>query len=149
MAARHRHHPGLETQPGAAQGTWGVRLNSRLRPILWAVVGLVLSGCQGQASDDAAFGKRVRAYLLSHPEVLQEVSQRLDAKLAAADEATRRRAEADLPALRAAIERDPRDFVANPNGRITVTEFYDYRCPHCASAAPKVVELIKANPDVR
>src|SRR5437764_12947414 len=41
------------------------------------------------------------------------------------------------------------DFVANPRGKVTVTEFYDYRCPHCASAAPKVVELIKANPDVR
>jgi protein-disulfide isomerase len=124
-------------------------VSSRARPILWAVVGLMLSGCQGHASDDAAFGKRVRAYLLSHPEVLQEVSQRLDAKLTAADEANRRRAEADLPALRAAIERDPRDFVANPGGKITVTEFYDYRCPHCASAAPKVIDLIKANPDVR
>jgi protein-disulfide isomerase len=91
----------------------------------------------------------VRAYLLSHPEVLQEVSQRLDAKLAADQVSDQRRAEALLPSLRPAIERDPRDFVANPNGRITVTEFYDYRCPHCANAAPKVLSLIHDNPDVR
>ena len=114
-----------------------------------ALAALALAACQAQPSGDEAFGKRVRAYLLSHPEVLQEVSQRLDAKLAAADDANRHEAQARLPALRAAIERDPADFVANPGGRITVTEFYDYRCPHCAAAAPAVMALVRTDPDVR
>jgi protein-disulfide isomerase len=39
--------------------------------------------------------------------------------------------------------------VANPNGKVTVTEFYDYRCPHCINVAPQVVALIRAHPDVR
>ena len=30
-----------------------------------------------------------------------------------------------------------------------MTEFYDYRCPHCVNAAPKVLALIAANPDLR
>ncbi len=30
-----------------------------------------------------------------------------------------------------------------------MTEFYDYRCPHCANAAPKVADLIEKNPDIR
>jgi protein-disulfide isomerase len=117
----------------------------------WAFVmlALTLSACQGQVSDDQAFGKRVRAYLLDHPEVLQEVAQRLDAKMAANEAAEQRRAEALVPSVRGAVERDPRDFVANPGGSITVTEFYDYRCPHCANAAPKVLALIHDNPDVR
>ena len=63
--------------------------------------------------------------------------------------ADRAKAQAALPALRAALERDPRDFVANPNGKVTVTEFYDYRCPHCINIAPKVVGLIRSRPDVR
>ena len=75
----------------------------------------------------------------------------------AKDDADQAKAEADadakaktaLPALRAALERDPRDFVANPDGKITVTEFYDYRCPHCINIAPKVVDLIQRHPDVR
>jgi protein-disulfide isomerase len=50
---------------------------------------------------------------------------------------------------RKAIEQDPRDYVANPAGKITVTEFYDYRCPHCANVAAAVVQLIQTNPDVR
>ncbi len=112
-------------------------------------VGLALTACQNRNTDDEAFGKRVRAYLLSHPEMLQEMSQRLDAKLASAEDANRQRAAGLLSSLRGAVERDLADFVANPGGSVTVTEFYDYRCPHCASAAPKVVAMIKANPDIR
>ena len=119
------------------------------RLTIGSLIALTLAACQPRASDDAAFGQRVRAYLLSHPEVLQEVSQRLDAKQAADDAAGQRRAETLIPGLRQQIERDPRDFVANPTGAVTVTEFYDYRCPHCADAAPKVIALIHDNPDVR
>ena len=36
---------------------------------------LALSGCQ--KSDDAAFGARVRAYLLEHPEVIEEAVTKL------------------------------------------------------------------------
>ncbi len=110
---------------------------------------LTVTGCQRAASNDAAFGQRVRAYLLAHPEVIQESAQRLEAKLASDEVATQRRAQALLPRLRAAVERDPADFVANPNGRVTVTEFYDYRCPHCVNAAPKVLALVHAHPEVR
>jgi protein-disulfide isomerase len=117
---------------------------------LWlcAALALSLTACDSKTSDEA-FGRRVRAYLLSHPEVLQEVAQRLDAKQDAAQASDQKRAEALLPSLRSRVERDPRDFVANPGGAITVTEFYDYRCPHCADAAPKVVSLIRDNSDVR
>ena len=110
---------------------------------------LALAACGPAAGDDKAFGDKVRAYLLAHPEVIEEASEKLQAQQDAQQAAAQRKAEAELPKVRAALERDPRDFVANPAGRITVTEFYDYRCPHCANAAPKVAELIEKNPDVR
>ncbi|HSZ52771.1 MAG TPA: thioredoxin domain-containing protein [Caulobacteraceae bacterium] len=124
----------------------------RLVPLIALAGALSLAGCQkshAASDDDKAFGERVRAYLLAHPEVLQEATQRLEAKLAAQDEAEQHAAQKALPSLRAAVERDPRDFVANPGGTITVTEFYDYRCPHCVNAAPNVVALIRQHPDVR
>lgn len=111
-----------------------------------AVAAAALASCQ---PSDRAFNERVRAYLLAHPEVLQEASQKLQANAEANAEAAQRKAEANLPRLRSAIERDPRDFVANPSGGITVTEFYDYRCPHCAAMAPMIVALIREHPDVR
>jgi protein-disulfide isomerase len=110
---------------------------------------LALGACQRQLGGDEAFGQRVRAYLLAHPEVIQESAQRLEVKLASDEAAAMRRGQAQLPRLRAAVERDPADFVANPNGRVTVTEFYDYRCPHCVNAAPKVLALIATHPEVR
>ena len=106
-------------------------------------------GRAGASNSDDAFGARVRAYLLAHPEVIQEAAQKLQVKADTDEAAQEQKALADLPSLRAAVERDPRDFVANPDGKVTLTEFYDYRCPHCANAAPKVLALIAANRDVR
>ena len=118
-----------------------------------AIMGAVgLAACQ-PAADDAAFGGKVKAYLMAHPEVLHAALENMQAKddaaQAKADAAADARAQAALPTLRAALERDPRDFVANPDGKVTVTEFYDYRCPHCIHIAPKVVDLIRRRPDVR
>lgn len=143
MAPRDRHYPRLQaharTTQGARRGLTAALLAS-----------LALLGCQRAANgDDATFGEKVRAYLLAHPEVLREVSQKLDAKDAADEDAAHRRAEASLPSVRAALEQDPADFTANPKGAITVTEFYDYRCPHCVNVAPKVLALIHTHPEVR
>lgn len=104
---------------------------------------LALSGCD---KVDKAFDDRIHAYLLAHPEVIQEAIDKLQAKQ---DAQAAARAKLAIAQNRQAIEHDPRDFVANPNGKVTVTEFYDYRCPHCVNAAPKVVSLIQSDPDVR
>ena len=108
------------------------------------VAAMTLGGCQ--KVDDAAFGQRVRAYLLQHPEVIREAALKLNEndKLAAAKAATE-----SMTKYRAQLERDPRDFVANPNGKITVVEFFDYRCGYCKLAAPEVMKIIAENPDVR
>ena len=81
----------------------------------------------------------LRAYLLEHPEVLEEATIKLQEK----------RVAAAIERVRPVLERDPRDFVANPNGKITVVEFFDYQCGHCINIAPAVLEIIKNNPDVR
>ncbi len=120
--------------------------------LLAAVASFALVGCT-KAAEDTAFNAKVRAYLLAHPEVIQEAVEKLQEKREAEATVQYRQSldkgKAALPRLRQALERDPRDFVANAGGKVTVTEFYDYRCPHCINVAPKVVDLIKSNPDVR
>lgn len=103
-----------------------------------------LAACQ--KADDAVFGQKVHAYLMAHPEVVREAAD----KLADNERVAAVKASTDAIAkFRGQLERDPRDFVANPNGKITVVEFFDYRCGYCKLAAPEVVKLIQQNPDVR
>ena len=120
-----------------------MKIASRAALALALAATLALTGCH--KSDDA-FGKRVHAYLLEHPEVIREAADKLRQK----DEAALAKASTDaLGKYRDKLERDPRDFVANPTGSVTVVEFFDYRCGYCKLAAPQVVQLIKDNPDVR
>lgn len=109
-----------------------------------ALSGILVGACT--ARPDKAFGEKVRAYLLENPEVLVEVSAKLEQKQAAKASEAGRKA---IGQYRQAIERDPRDFVANPNGSVTVTEFFDYKCGYCKLATPEIVKLINENPDVR
>lgn len=105
---------------------------------------LALTACQ--KVEDEAFGARVRAYLLEHPEVLEEMVAKLERKqqIAQAKDTA-----SSLQKYRAQLERDPRDLVVNPAGRITVVEFADYNCGYCKLAAPEVAKLVEENPDVR
>ena len=110
-----------------------------------AIASLTLAGCD-KTKSDKEFGDKVRAYLLEHPEVLVEASNKLQQKQAAQQAASAQKA---IGQYRQAIERDPRDVVINPAGSITVTEFFDYRCGYCRHAAPEIVELVQKNPDIR
>jgi protein-disulfide isomerase len=122
-----------------------------LKPILaaLAVCAIALAACSkapGPTADDDAFGTQVHAYLLKHPEVIEEASAKLN-------EERRQAAMAQtgeiLKTKKAALERDPQDYVANPDGKVTVVEFFDYRCPYCKAALPDLQSLIRDNKDVR
>lgn len=117
---------------------------TRAALVATAALALPLAACGKQKEED--FGQKVRAYLLEHPEVIEEAVVKLqENKQAAAAEG----AKAALAKHRQQLERDPRDYVANPDGKYTVVEFFDYRCGYCKVSAPEVVKLIRENPDVR
>jgi protein-disulfide isomerase len=119
-------------------------------PHLLLILAACTTGLAGCDRSDRPLEDRDRArmvtYLASHPDVIQEAINAYQVK-----EETRQVAQSEVAIgpNRSALERDPADFVANPAGSITVTEFYDYRCPHCVNAAPAVLKIIKDNPDVR
>ena len=52
--------------------------------------------------------------------------------------------------LRQALERDPTaPVLGNPDGNITLTEFFDYNCPHCKTMLPLMSELVRSDPQLR
>ena len=40
-------------------------------------------------------------------------------------------------------------IMGDPNGKVTLVEFYDYQCPHCKNMAPIIAALIKNNRNLR
>lgn len=50
----------------------------------------------------------------------------------------------------ASLFRDATDPVTgNPEGKVSVVEFFDYQCIHCINTQPAVDAVINSNPDVR
>ncbi|HET8921252.1 MAG TPA: DsbA family protein [Xanthobacteraceae bacterium] len=115
------------------------------------IVTLLLVLCVGSAvraqTSQTEFEQRVRSYLLEHPEVVGEALNRLEAKQGELDAAD---AKAALKAHTAEVFQDPDSPIGgNPNGDITLVEFFDYNCPYCKAMAPLMSKAAEADPKLR
>jgi len=81
------------------------------------------------------------------PQIIVEAVQLLEQQKAA----TRATAQADvLKNQRQLLERDPNaPVLENPEGDVTVVEFFDYNCPYCRRAMAEVQGLLAADKNVR
>lgn len=94
-----------------------------------------------------AFGQRVRAYLLEHPEVIVEAVRRFDARQQEREESEIQKI---LKAHAEDILRDTDSPVGgNPQGDVSLVEFFDYNCPYCRRVAPVMVDAEAADPKLR
>ena len=86
-------------------------------------------------------------YLKSHPEIILESVRNFREK----QEADRREQGAsNLKALRNNLERDPQTpEVGNPQGDVTIVEFFDYNCGYCKSVLATVRQLLSEDSGVR
>ncbi len=92
----------------------------------------------------------VHQYLLNKPEVIVEAVQNFQRKQYEQAEATVKKTQENVAVFATPLFRQANDPVAgNPNGKISIVEFFDYQCPHCIDMAPTIAAIIKANPDVR
>ncbi|HEX9159478.1 MAG TPA: DsbA family protein [Rhizomicrobium sp.] len=96
----------------------------------------------------AANANAVHAYLVSHPEVLAEMTDRLQAKQDE-DADSARQAAVNKLGLKAFF--DPKvAFVTGPaNAKTTVVEFFDYNCPYCRASLPAMKKFFVAHRDAR
>jgi protein-disulfide isomerase len=89
----------------------------------------------------------VKDYLVQNPEIFLEVQSALETKMAK-EEAERTKKMVAEHAKE--IYRAPNAPVAgNPNGDITVVEFFDYNCGYCKRGFSEVAKLIEQDKNVR
>jgi protein-disulfide isomerase len=118
-----------------------------------AIVGWISLNHAGLGpSEDAreqggAFEQRVRDYLIDNPQVLVESIQRMEQQQRAAqtDEFSR------IIAVRSdEILNDPETPIGgNPEGDVSLVEFFDYNCPYCRRVAPTLADIEKHDPKLR
>lgn len=98
-------------------------------------------------AEKAAIGELIRNYILENPEILPEAIGILQER----EQETQKLAMRDaVKANRARIEQDGVSPVAgNPDGDVTIAEFYDYQCPYCRRGHKDVLRLIAEDPNLR
>ncbi|CAA2142150.1 DsbA family protein [Hyphomicrobium sp. ghe19] len=94
-----------------------------------------------------ALGDIIKDYLVKNPEIMIDVQNALDEKSQKEQEA---RLKSFMAENAKSIYRSPNSSVAgNPNGDITVVEFFDFNCGYCKHGLPEVQKLIAADKNVR
>jgi protein-disulfide isomerase len=89
----------------------------------------------------------VKEYILANPEIILEAVQTLRRKQ---EEMAGKAAREALRAHRQTLLQGKDLPVAgNPNGTVTIIEFFDYRCGYCKGVKPTVEEVLKADGKIR
>lgn len=108
----------------------------------------LLAPAQAQATPDkASIEAIVKEYLLKNPEVIQEAMVELE----------RRQRDAEAQAVRR-ITADPKSplytsehhtVIGNPNGDVTLVEFFDFNCGFCKKGLADVQKVLDTDKNVR
>ena len=124
---------------------------SNLLRTLSLIVALVCLGAplraETTAADKQEIEQIVREYLLAHPELIEEaitlLRQKREQEVAAAQVKAIEENGAEI------FDSAHQMVLGNPEGKITLVEFFDYNCGYCKRAVSDMNALLEANPDLR
>jgi protein-disulfide isomerase len=92
-------------------------------------------------------GHIVKDYLVAHPEVIQDVMAELEKRQQSAEAEKHRAAVVEN---KATIFTSPHQVVlGNPQGNVTMVEFFDYNCGFCKRALGDMLDLIKSDSNLK
>ncbi len=97
--------------------------------------------------DAATINPMIEDYLVSNPRILERVSAALEAEVTAARIAETKAA---LEELRPRIyEAADQIVIGNPDGDVTLVEFFDYNCGYCRQALPDLAALLEEDKNLK
>jgi protein-disulfide isomerase len=122
-------------------------MRARSSLLVFALTLLLPSVSLAQDVSDARIKAMVAEALRENPELILEALQALESRQVEAQAAA---AAAVLTTESDVLERDPNaPVMGNPDGDVTVVEFFDYNCPYCKRAMPEVDALLAEDSNVR
>jgi len=89
----------------------------------------------------------VKNYLLKNPEVLRDALEALEKRQAQEEQGKQRQVIASNAKLIFESTRAP--SLGNPQGDVTLVEFFDYNCGYCKRAMQDVMQLTKDDPKLK
>ena len=89
----------------------------------------------------------VKEYLISHPDVLQDVMAELEKRQSAAEAEKHKAAVKDHAQNLFNSQRQV--VLGNPAGNVTFVEFFDYNCGYCKRAMADMLDLLKNDPNLK
>lgn len=95
----------------------------------------------------SALDTAIRDYILANPEVIVESLNAMQARQEIVEKERQRAALAQLQGQITGNDNDP--VIGNPDGDVTVVEFFDYQCGYCKRMIDPVMQLLKQDPNVR
>jgi protein-disulfide isomerase len=121
----------------------------RVLPLAFAAMclGSMPAGAETSPEERHEIERIVRDYLLANPEIIEQAVTALRAKREAEQTAAQARALEENREL--IFDSDHQMVLGNPEGAITLVEFFDYNCGYCRRAVSDMTALIEANPDLR
>lgn len=99
------------------------------------------------AEQEARIGEVAKDYLLAHPDILVEVSQKLE--MQQQEKQQQAMTQAVLRHQDALLDDKSTPSYGPADAKVAFIEFFDYQCSVCARQAPVIESLMKANPQVR
>lgn len=99
------------------------------------------------APDEKTMGAFIEDYLVSNPRILERMSTALTAERRSAEQEMTRIA---LTTYEDEIFNNPNDVIlGNPDGDVTLVEFFDYNCGYCRQVVADVLALTEEDPDLK
>lgn len=111
------------------------------------VVSVLASPALAQDIDRGEIETIVREYLLKNPEVITDALAELERREKAAEEEARREVLSSSSSI--LFDSTRQVVLGNPEGSVTLVEFFDYNCGYCKRAYGDMVRLMDENPDLR
>jgi protein-disulfide isomerase len=115
--------------------------------VLWSFVSGTARAQEALDVPPEQIERIVREYLLREPEVIYEALQELQRRQAEASAARQKQA---LVEHRGELyDRSDDPIAGNPDGNVTLVEFFDYRCTYCRRVVGSIQELMEDDRELR